>query len=364
MIDPKLKFKSSGESGNTHEYIIIHHALAKKCTVEDVHKWHLANGWIGIGYHFFISKSGEVFKGRTINWIGAHCKEENMNTRAIGICLEGCYQDYKDQTDKEVPKEQLSTLQNLVASLMGTYSIPPANVKRHTDFAPYKLCPGNYFPWEAFVMSLSGTPILGPAQATVEQAKEWAKDRGAANFFIDLADLFWIIAPKVSVRPEVAYAQSAKETGFGKFGGVINATYNNPCGLKTTAGGGNSDPDAHMRFPDWNTGILAQCQHLALYAGGFIMPPIVDPRHFSFIRYKAPTVEALGGAWAPSTDYGQSIIKNYLTPLMQTVVPVKVDWKAEAMKNFDGLINSKHDPDSPVTWAELGAVIGNLRKEF
>lgn len=210
------------------------------------------------------------------------------------------------------------------------------------------------------------TPILGPAQATVEQAKQWAKDRDAADLFIDLADLFWLIAPINNVRPEVAYAQSAKETAFGRFSGVINATYHNPCGLKVRAGGGNYDPNAHHRFTDWEEGILAQCQHLALYAGGEVKPPIVDPRHFSFIKGKAPTVEELGGAWAPSKDYGQSIIKNYLTPLMNTVVPVKieVDWKADGMKNLDGLINSKHDPDSPVTWAELGAVIGKLRKEF
>jgi hypothetical protein len=31
------------------KYLIMHHAAAKKCTVEDIHRWHLGNGWRGIG---------------------------------------------------------------------------------------------------------------------------------------------------------------------------------------------------------------------------------------------------------------------------------------------------------------------------
>lgn len=65
----------------------------------------------------------------------------------------------------------------------------------------------------------AGTPILGPAQATVEQARVWARSRGATEEFVGLADLYWELAPeRGGVRPEVAYAQAAKETGFGWFG--------------------------------------------------------------------------------------------------------------------------------------------------
>ncbi len=93
------------------------------------------------------------------------------------------------------------------------------------------------------------------------------------------------------------------------------------CGLKTRAGGANDDPEAHQRFPSWDEGALAHCAHLALYAG-HITPErageLGDPRNFSSIHGVAPTVEQLGGRWAPAADYGRSIVAGYLTPLRNT----------------------------------------------
>lgn len=167
--------------------------------------------------------------------------------------------------------------------------------------------------------------ILGPAQATVEQAQVWARGRGATEEFTGLAPLYWQLAPmRGGVRPEVAYAQAAKETAFGRFGGVIDASFRNPCGLKTSRGGGNNEPAAHQRFPDWETGVNAHLDHLALYAGapGYPRGDTPDPRHFPSIRGVSPTVEALGGRWAPSPDYGVSIVRDYLAPLLATPIPI------------------------------------------
>jgi len=174
--------------------------------------------------------------------------------------------------------------------------------------------------WYGHEVDGLGTPILGKPQATLEQAQAWARTRKASDDFIAVAGLYWKLAPTLNVRPEVAYAQSAKETAFGRFGGVITRDFNNWCGLKTTKGGSNSDPNAHARFPDDRTGVLAHLQHLALYAGQTVTGKIVDPRHFSSIEGTAKTVEALGGRWAPSKDYGQSIVWDYLTPLLKTKV--------------------------------------------
>ena len=44
--------------------IILHHAAAVTCTAQQIHQWHLANGWSGIGYHFFVRKDGSVYRGR------------------------------------------------------------------------------------------------------------------------------------------------------------------------------------------------------------------------------------------------------------------------------------------------------------
>lgn len=160
--------------------------------------------------------------------------------------------------------------------------------------------------------------ILGPTTITVETAQAWARSRGASDLYVSLAPLYWRFAPERGVVAEVAYAQCAKETGFCKFGGVIDASFCNPCGLKTKAGGANSDPAAHQTFPNWDVGVSAHLDHLALYAGalGYPRPGSPDPRHFDYLLGDAPTVEALGGTWAPSDTYGTSLVSNFVAPML------------------------------------------------
>lgn len=192
-----------------------------------------------------------------------------------------------------------------------------------------KNCPRLLLPrWNGFIALIEskmgpkeGTPIAGPPQAAEEQAAAWARSRGATEEFISLASVYWVIGQQLGIRPEVAYAQSAKETAFGRFGGVIDASFHNWCGLKTREGGPDNDPSAHQRFADNNRGILAHLQHLAAYAGVGIVGEVVDPRYQWVKKGSARTVEELGGRWAPNPDYGRSIVEQYLKPLLITPVP-------------------------------------------
>jgi hypothetical protein len=160
--------------------------------------------------------------------------------------------------------------------------------------------------------------ILGPAAVTAEQAQAWARSRGATETFVELAPLYWRLAGKHGgVNPAGAYAQAAKETAFGRFGGVVDESFKNPCGLKTSGGGRSSDPKAHQCFSAWEIGVAAHLDHLALYAGapGYPKQDTPDPRHFVSIKGKAVAFEDLGGKWAPSPDYGTSIVHDYLDDL-------------------------------------------------
>nr|WP_240765027.1 copper amine oxidase N-terminal domain-containing protein [Paenibacillus dendritiformis] len=155
------------------------------------------------------------------------------------------------------------------------------------------------------------TNILGKASATLEQAKAWAQSKNAPAEFIELADLYWQLAPERGcVDPAVAYVQFGHETGYlyrdGKSAAGIDASYRNPCGLKITAGGGDYQASAHKRFSDWREGITAHLDHLALYAGasGYPKKDTPDPRHFAYLLGTARTVESLGAKWAPSPTYG------------------------------------------------------------
>lgn len=163
---------------------------------------------------------------------------------------------------------------------------------------------------ELFAGEQKRTPLISVPTATVEQAQEWARQNGAPQKFIDLAPLYWKIWPeRAGLNPAIGYVQFAHETGWlyknGSAAG-IDASYHNPCGLKTTKGGGDYDPNAHMRFPDWETGITAHADHTALYAGadGYPRKDTPDPRHFAWIKGTAPYLEDLGGKWAPNPNYG------------------------------------------------------------
>ena len=157
--------------------------------------------------------------------------------------------------------------------------------------------------------------IISDTKVTAAQAKQWAKSKGATDSFLDLAQLYWKYADKCGgVNPAIAYVQAAKETGYGKFGGVLDESYHNPCGLKTSAGGGDYDKEAHQRFNSWDEGVQAHMDHLALYAGasGYPKSNTYDPRHFVTIKGKATTTNDLSTRWAPSSTYGEEVGKLYM----------------------------------------------------
>lgn len=155
-----------------------------------------------------------------------------------------------------------------------------------------------------------GTPIAGQAPTvSIDQMRAWAKKRGANELFICLAEKFYEVALGRKLDPALLYAQAAKETAFMNFTGVLDSSFCNPCGLKTSQGGDNKDPSAHERFRNWEKGIKAQADHLNLYAGAkaYPMKDSPDPRHFPRLLGTAKTVEALGGKWAGSPTYGKEI---------------------------------------------------------
>lgn len=165
-----------------------------------------------------------------------------------------------------------------------------------------------------------------------EKAHQWVKTRNPAWWWAVVIDIYWEIAPHVGVRADVAFSQACKETGFGRFGRAVTPEFCNPCGLKIPdpAGKADNDPTAHQKFPTWEVGIRAHLDHLALYAGAPGYPlsytktspttwtgATPDPRHFPYIYGKAKnTVEGLSGSWAPAPDYGQSIVSDYLIPMV------------------------------------------------
>ncbi len=180
--------------------------------------------------------------------------------------------------------------------------------------------------------------ILSECKVTVKQAKKWAKERNATDTFIDLADLYWKYSDECGgVNPAIAYVQAAKETGYGQFGGVLDESYCNPCGLKTEQGGDDNDPDAHQKFDSWDEGVQAHLDHLALYAGaeGYPKSDTYDTRHFKTIMGRCSTINELGGSgkWAPSETYGEEVNSLYRSLLVSAGIEKEETKTDNAQKN-------------------------------
>ncbi len=152
IIDAGFNWRGSLSKRSNTKYIILHHR-AGLGDVQSIHTGHLANGWSGIGYHFYIRKDGSVFRGRPIGTIGAHCT--GYNDKSIGVCFEGNFEN------DVMPKTQLKAGRELILQLKSLY--PKAEIGKHRDFQS-TACPGRNFPFEEIKK--------GECEMTVDEAIE------------------------------------------------------------------------------------------------------------------------------------------------------------------------------------------------
>ena len=136
IIEANLPRNGNFTRRSTTDEVILHHAEASSATVWDINDWHLSNGWVGIGYHYYIRKDGSIYRGRPEWAVGAHAT--GHNDRSIGICCEGAYMT------ETMPAAQLASLKALLRDIMGRYGKMP--LKRHRDVNATS-CPGDNFPW-------------------------------------------------------------------------------------------------------------------------------------------------------------------------------------------------------------------------
>jgi N-acetylmuramoyl-L-alanine amidase len=128
-------------------YIIVHHSLTKDQSVVDyaaIRRYHMTEmGMTDIGYHGVVELAGQGFVpllGRPWDRVGAHTKQAGMNRVALGVCLVGNFDIAPP------PDAQLESLRRcFLEPWMRMFKIPPANVRMHRQYAPWKTCPGSAF---------------------------------------------------------------------------------------------------------------------------------------------------------------------------------------------------------------------------
>ncbi|TQR43383.1 N-acetylmuramoyl-L-alanine amidase [Paenibacillus popilliae] len=308
------------------QWITIHNTDNTSGTAES-HSRYIINGSGGrqASWHYTVDDKA-IYQHLRDNEQGWHAGDSNGpgNTTSIGV--EVCM--YTGM-NKEICWRNAAWL---AATLMVRHKLGIDRVVPHKKWSG-KQCPSQLLPhWNSFIDMVkqefgklqkaqpkppqaSGTNIIGRASATLERAKAWAKSKNAPSEFVALADLYWELAPaRGGIDPAIAYVQFGHETGYlyrdGRSSAGIDVSYHNPCGLKITAGGGDTQASAHKRFKDWKEGITAHLDHLALYGGasGYPKKETPDPRHFPYLHGTAKTLEQLGAKWAPSSSYGTNLV--------------------------------------------------------
>ncbi len=177
--------------------------------------------------------------------------------------------------------------------------------------------------------AVAGYGIMGKSSTSASKMAAFFKARGGSypeNIYSeygapalkDFCEIVYDEAVAEGVKAEVVFAQVCKETGFLRFGGDVEPEQCNFAGIGATGGVNGAS------FPDVETGIRAQVQHLKAYASTEpLNKECVDPR-FSYVkRNSAPYVEWLGvhenptgAGWATGVNYGYSLRDDYIKPLL------------------------------------------------
>jgi len=105
------------------------------------------------------------------------------------------------------------------------------------------------------------------------------------------------------VNHDIAFSQMCLETGFLRFGGLVQPEWNNFCGL-----GAIGPEQPGLVFPDPRTGVRAHIQHLKAYATEEpLKGEMVDPRYRYVRKGSSPSIEGLSGTWAADRLYSVKI---------------------------------------------------------
>ena len=163
IIQKSYSFLNELENRRETKYIVLHHR-AGNGDAESIHKQHISRGFSGIGYHFYVDRTGQIFKGRPIGTVGAHCV--GANQISIGVCFEG---DFENQT--QMPSVQIRAGKELVSYLKSLY--PNAQIKRHQELQ-VTACPGKNFPFEKIKKGV--TDMTTEEAVEIIQAKAGLED--------------------------------------------------------------------------------------------------------------------------------------------------------------------------------------------
>ena len=153
--------------------------------------------------------------------------------------------------------------------------------------------------------------LTGKGILTAEQLAafflENNKDEDAAHIQ-EFAQLYIDEAAAENINSDIAFAQMCHETGFLRFGGLVQPQWHNYCGL-----GAISEEQPGCIFETEQLGVRAHIQHIQAYATTedvSLNNELVDPRYSWVHKTKyAVTVGDFARSWAADPEYASKLEK-------------------------------------------------------
>lgn len=123
------------------EYLVVHCSATRvniPFTEKQLLACHLARGFRGIGYHFYITKDGVLHETRPMSEVGAHAL--GFNLHSIAVCYEGGLDEMGEPADTRTLRQR-ETLHRVLAELKGLF--PQARIVGHYQLSAniHKACP-------------------------------------------------------------------------------------------------------------------------------------------------------------------------------------------------------------------------------
>ena len=143
--------------------IALHHMAHPTAGMDEIHQWHLAKGWKGFAYNYWIDYEGTVWEGRGLH-SGAGLYDP-LNDSVISIGFKGDYD--KTQT---MPKAQFLAGCELIRYLR--IKIPSISLVAGHKHWQATSCPGKYFPLEEMIETSNRMLSI----RDFDQVADWAKE--------------------------------------------------------------------------------------------------------------------------------------------------------------------------------------------
>lgn len=147
--------------------------------------------------------------------------------------------------------------------------------------------------------------ILGEGLQTAEELAAFFltnNDEIDEDYIVEFAQLYIDEAAQENINSDVAFAQMCLETGFLRFGGLVQPEWHNYCGL-----GAMDAEHPGCVFETEQEGIRAHIQHLQAYGTTEdveLNNELIDPRYSWVHRTKfIENIEGLTGTWATDPSY-------------------------------------------------------------